>query len=146
MGGLYSHPAHINDASELVHSTMPTSTVRGARKAMRDQAKSGTTTGRGVGGRGRPKGSANKRTVEVQLQLQALECDPILFLAMTMMNKTSKLKMKKGEQVPFKYRLEAAKELAHYIAPKRKAIDITSDDMSLEETFAAAVEKLNRGK
>ena len=113
---------------------------------MREKAKSGTKTGRGEGTRGRPVGSANKRTVEVQLQLEALECDPIMFLAMTMLNKTSKLKMKKGEQVPFKYRLEAAKELAHYIAPKRKAIDITSDGTSLEETFAAAVGKLNRGK
>lgn len=71
---------------------------------------------------GRPKGVPDKRTVRVQEKLAELGCDPIEFLALTMMA-DPRLK----ELPDLNQRLAAAKELASYIAPKLKAVDHTGD-------------------
>lgn len=67
-------------------------------------------------GSGRPKGKANKRTQEIQERLDALDCDPIEGMAM-IANDTS---------LDHGLRLQAMKELAQYVAPKRKAVDMST--------------------
>ena len=119
-------------------------TSRQAKAAIRKRAKTPVRKQRG----GRPIGSPNKRTAEVLEQLEGLKCDPFAFLAATMLNDRKALGLphrQRDPDVAFKYRVEAAKELAHYIAPKRKAMDITSDGKSIEDTFKAAVDNLNKG-
>lgn len=68
--------------------------------------------GRRPGG-GRPKGSPNKRTLEVQERLAELGCDPIEGMARIAMN------MDNSEEL----RGRMFAELAQYVAPKRKAIE-----------------------
>jgi hypothetical protein len=65
-------------------------------------------------GSGRPPGKANKRSQEIQDRLDALECDPIEGMAMIAMDPNTDDALK----------LQCYKELAQYIAPKRKAIDM----------------------
>lgn len=91
---------------------------------------------------GRTKGTPNKRSVEVAEQIKLLGGDPFKFLIATMDNDIEALEL--DEDIPFKYRAEAARELAQYIAPKRKAIDITSGNETLGETFAEAVGILHK--
>jgi len=64
---------------------------------------------------GRQKGSLNKRTVEVIEKLEALNCDPIKGMAKIAMNKKN----------PVGLRASMYKELAQYIAPKRRAMEMT---------------------
>ena len=70
-------------------------------------------------GAGRPKGSLGTKTKAVQEKLEALDCDPIEALAMIAKdtNNTAEL------------RFQANKELAQYIAPKRRAVEM---DASLD--------------
>ncbi len=65
-------------------------------------------------GAGRPKGSLNEKSKAVQEKLEALGCDPIEALANISMdvNNTPEL------------RFQANKELAQYVAPKRKAVEL----------------------
>lgn len=65
---------------------------------------------------GRKKGVANKKTQDVIDRLNDLGCDPIAGLAEIAMNSAEET-----------LRLQANKELAQYIAPKRKAVEITGD-------------------
>tara|TARA_S200002703_G_scaffold38836_1_gene34059 strand:- start:141 stop:440 length:300 start_codon:yes stop_codon:yes gene_type:complete len=65
-------------------------------------------------GAGRPAGAANKRSQAIQDRLDELNCDPIEGMAM-IVNDTS---------LDHGLRLQAMKELAQYVAPKRKAVDI----------------------
>jgi len=71
-------------------------------------------------GAGRPKGSASRKTLEIEARLKTLKCDPFKVMATIANDKSAKTEL----------RLTAAKELAQYIAPKRKAVEISSDDGS----------------
>ena len=70
-------------------------------------------------GAGRPKGSANVRTIEIQKRLDELDCDPIEGMA-----RIGKEAEQRGD-----YQLagQMYKELAQYIAPKRRATELTAD-------------------
>ena len=65
-------------------------------------------------GAGRPKGALGEKTLAVQAKLEKLDCDPIEALAMIAKdtNNTAEL------------RFQANKELAQYIAPKRRAVEM----------------------
>ena len=65
-------------------------------------------------GAGRPKGSLGTKTKAVQEKLEALDCDPIEALAMI---------AKDTSNTP-ELRFQANKELAQYIAPKRRAVEM----------------------
>ena len=65
-------------------------------------------------GAGRPKGLPNKRTKEIAERLSELYCDPIEGMAMIANDTT----------LDHSLRLQAFKELAQYVAPKRKSVDI----------------------
>ena len=67
---------------------------------------------------GRRKGSANKKTLEVQHKLAALGCDPIAGMAQIAMNRKNSAEL----------RGRMFSELAQYIAPKRKAIEHTGEE------------------
>ena len=71
---------------------------------------------------GRAKGTPNRRTQNIMEKLEALGCDPIAGLAHIAMNKKQKLGVRKG--VPVELRAQMYKELAQYVAPKRKAAEI----------------------
>jgi hypothetical protein len=62
---------------------------------------------------GRPKGSQSKQTKAVAERLEALGCDPIEGMARLAMDET----------VESSIRAQMYKELAQYVAPKRKAIE-----------------------
>lgn len=68
---------------------------------------------------GRKKGTPNKRTLEVQERLSALNFDPIEGMVVI-----AKQSMADGDLA-----LAGAmcKELAQYVAPKRKAIEVSAD-------------------
>jgi len=66
---------------------------------------------------GRQKGTPNKATADVQARLDALGCDPIEGMARIAMD----------EKSPPELRGRMFAELAGYIAPKRKAIEIEAD-------------------
>ena len=65
-------------------------------------------------GAGRPKGSKNKRSQEIQDRLEDLDCDPIEGMAMITADPTTSPELK----------FQCFKELARYVAPKRKAMDM----------------------
>jgi len=65
---------------------------------------------------GRPKGSRNKIKYEVADIMQRINCNPFEILADLAMHGRSE-----------KVRCEAASELASYLAPKLKAVEISSD-------------------
>ncbi len=75
---------------------------------------------------GRAKGTPNKRTQSVTEKLAALGCDPIEGLAHIAMNKKQKLGVRKD--VPIELRAQMNKELAQYVAAKRKAIEIEDEE------------------
>ncbi len=113
----------------------------GLAKRLKDKGEK-RRPGRPKGSGGRPKGSLTKRTVEVMDQLEKLGADPISWLAYTMLDDRKALGLphaKKDPSILYEYRLKAAIELCSYVAPKRKAIDVTTGGKTLEETFAAAV-------
>lgn len=68
-------------------------------------------------GAGRPKGQPNKRTKEIQERLEELGCDPIEGMAMISADPTVSQELK----------FQCYKELAQYVAPKRKAIDMNAN-------------------
>ena len=70
------------------------------------------------GNSGRKKGVPNKRTQSVIDQLEALGCDPIEGIATI-----AKLSMAADDYVTA---LNAFKDLAQYVAPKRKSIEMTT--------------------
>ncbi len=91
---------------------------------------------------GRQKGTPNKRTSAIEAMLKRKGCDPLEFLADVVVGKTkvplTHITSKTGKLVTIKglptldQRLSAARELAQYIAPKRKAIEIGDPDNVLE--------------
>lgn len=73
-------------------------------------------------GKGRKKGVPNKRTLEVAERLAKMRCDPITGMARIAMNKKN----------PPELRGRMYAELAQYIAPKRRAIEHSTDLPTLE--------------
>jgi hypothetical protein len=67
---------------------------------------------------GRVKGSLNRRTIEVQARLEELGCDPISGMAMIAMDVSN----------PPELRGRLFAELAQYVAPKRRAIDLGQNE------------------
>ena len=65
-------------------------------------------------GAGRPKGSLGEKTKAVQAKLEELGCDPIEALANISMDNSNTPEL----------RFQANKELAQYVAPKRKAVEL----------------------
>ena len=72
----------------------------------------------GNNGNGRKKGVPNKRTQGVIDQLETLGCDPIEGIATI-----AKLSMAAED---YATALNAFKDLAQYVAPKRKSIEMTT--------------------
>ena len=72
----------------------------------------------GNNGNGRKKGTPNKKTQSIIDQLAALDCDPIEGIATI-----AKLSMKAKD---YATALNAFKDLAQYVAPKRKSIEMTT--------------------
>ena len=68
-------------------------------------------------GAGRPKGSLGEKTKAVQAKLEELGCDPIEPLANISMDNSNTPEL----------RFQANKELAQYVAPKRKAIEMDAN-------------------
>ena len=66
---------------------------------------------------GRQKGTPNRKTQEVAEKLQALGCDPIEGMARLAMDPT----------VDVAIRAQMLKELAQYLYPKRKALEVSGD-------------------
>jgi hypothetical protein len=75
------------------------------------------TKGQRVEGSGRKKGTLNKQTVDVLEKLAALNCDPIQGMAEIAIEAKLSGDMALAGQM--------YKELAQYVAPKRKAIEHT---------------------
>jgi len=76
-------------------------------------------------GAGRPPGATNKRSQEIQEKLDKLDCDPIEGMAMIAVDPMSSPELK----------LQCYKELAQYVAPKRKAVDMaqtTDGNLTIE--------------
>jgi hypothetical protein len=77
---------------------------------------------------GRPKGSKNKQTLAVIDRLEALGCDPIEGMARIAMDEGADMSL----------RAQMYKELAQYIAPKRKAVEMkTEGQISLIDVIRA---------
>lgn len=66
---------------------------------------------------GRKKGTPNRRTVEVQEKLAALNCDPVEGMARIALD----------DKNPPELRLRAYAELAPYVYPKRKAVEVSGE-------------------
>jgi hypothetical protein len=79
---------------------------------------------------GRQKGTPNKRTIAVAEKLEELGCDPIEGMAKIAMDKNTELS----------FRAQMYKELAQYVAPKRKAIEGRSED---GQSFIDALREAN---
>jgi hypothetical protein len=65
-------------------------------------------------GAGRKKGTTNKIAGEVAERLQELGCDPIKGM----------VEIAKGKNTPLELRCRMYSELAQYVWPKRKSVDI----------------------
>ncbi len=66
---------------------------------------------------GRPKGSRNKQNLAVTDRLEALGCNPIEGMARIAMDESADLSL----------RGQMYKELAPYVAPKRKAVETQTE-------------------
>lgn len=77
---------------------------------------------------GRIKGTPNKRTTDIQEMLESLGCSPLESMA----------KIADDENVDVAIRLSALKDLASYLYPKRKAVELNAsvDIMSHEMALA----------
>ena len=69
---------------------------------------------------GRSKGTPNKRTKDVIERLRELECDPIEGMA--------KIAQQAMNDDDLQLAGQMYKELAQYVAPKRKAVEMTGAD------------------
>ncbi len=68
---------------------------------------------------GRQKGTPNKNTQDIQAKLAAIGCDPILGMAEIAAEARSNGNLELAGSM--------YKELAQYVAPKRKAIEVQGD-------------------
>jgi hypothetical protein len=80
---------------------------------------------------GRVKGTPNRRTVEVIEKLESLGCDPIEGMA--------KLAMDPSNAPELRGRMFA--ELAQYIAPKRKALEVDPVEQQAPVIFQLGIGK-----
>ena len=71
-------------------------------------------------GAGRPKGSTNRRTGDVQQRLDALECDPVEGLG--------RIAKQAEEQGDLGLAMHCYKALMPYIAPKRQSIALERNE------------------
>lgn len=71
---------------------------------------------------GRKAGTPNKRTLEVAERLAAMKCDPIVGMAQIAMDEKNSTELR-GRMFA---------ELAQYVAPKRRAIEHSTDLPTLE--------------
>jgi len=76
---------------------------------------------KGIKTGGRVAGTPNKRTLEAMEKLKELGCDPIEGMARIAMDESNSIEL----------RAKMYSELAPYIFPKRKAMDINSNDSGL---------------
>lgn len=93
-------------------------------------------------GAGRPKGSVNKRKEKIDRMLQEMGCDPIEGMAHIAMEARADA----DKFTDFKDRKEALalagtmyKELAQYVAPKLRAVELSSDP---DQPFTTKIEIL----
>jgi hypothetical protein len=77
-------------------------------------------------GQGRPKGALNKRTLDVIDKLAVLHCDPITGMALIATN----------EKNPAELRGRMFAELAQYVAPKRKAMEHSTQPGLIEKLLS----------
>ena len=82
---------------------------------------------------GRKKGTPNKLSIGVAEKLEALGCDPIEGMAKIAMNTRN----------PAELRARMYRELAQYVAPKRKAIEFK---LSEQQGLQRMIEQLQRGR
>jgi hypothetical protein len=97
---------------------------------MRRGAKAGERRG------GRQKGTPNKRTIAAAEKLEALGCDPIKQLGQIALD----------ESVEVSLRVQVLKELCQYVAPKRKAMEVTGEDggpVKTEMTVSEWLDSIN---
>ncbi len=81
---------------------------------------------------GRPKASRNKQNIAVTDRLEALGCDPIEGMAMIAMDESADLSL----------RGQMYKELAQYVAPKRKAVEMkTEAEITLVDLIRAVSQR-----
>lgn len=66
---------------------------------------------------GRAKGTPNRRTLDIQQRLDALRCDPIEGMARIAMDAAN----------PPELRGRMFAELAQYVAPKRKSVEVHAE-------------------
>ena len=96
-------------------------------------------------GGGRPLGVQNKTTLDrnaILAILQEKKADPFAFLAAVMSADYEALGLdKESMYIPLRERLTAARELASYIAPRLRSVDLTSGGKPLGagETFAGVL-------
>ncbi len=85
---------------------------------------------------GRKAGTPNKRTREVMDRLEELNCDPIEGMVRIAQQAMSENNLHLAGQM--------YKELAQYVAPKRKAIEMSTDvrDLTVEEMTDAQLDAL----
>lgn len=94
---------------------------------------------------GRAKGTPNKRTLDIQQRLDELKCDPIEGMA----------RLAQDENASPELRGRMFSELAQYVAPKRKAVDLSgtlaaqpirtiSADISPQDAARAYAELISR--
>ena len=81
-------------------------------------------------GAGRPVGAIGTRSKEIASKLKELDCDPIEALAMIAKDQTNTPEL----------RFQANKELAQYVAPKRKAVEM---DAALDGGLNINIQKFN---
>jgi hypothetical protein len=116
--GTGSRPAEVNQpvetsALDFTLRRLGANIVEGADDSMAGGGGSNPGERRG----GRQRGAPNKRTLDVIERLAALHCDPIAGMARIALNKKN----------PVEVRARMFAELAHYIAPKRKALEHSAE-------------------
>jgi hypothetical protein len=78
---------------------------------------------------GRTAGTPNKRTAEVATKLAALGCDPIEGMARIAMDEAN----------PIELRARMYSELAGFVAPKCKAVELLGEDEAAAEPLTINV-------
>ena len=90
---------------------------------------------------GRPKGSLNKRNIEIFELAQELNCNPAKILMLIALGNSQELN---GEIIDIDKRMAAAKELMPYLYGKRKPVDSNGDDAN--DPITAFIEALSGSK